>query len=53
MRKTPGRIILGPGATVYVDPLARGDLTNYITYYKRDAVAQPQDARLCPVGGSE
>ena len=42
-------IILGPDATVYVDPYARGDLTTYITYYKRDAVRQ--DAMLCLVGG--
>ena len=42
-------IILGPDTTVYVDPFARGDLTNYITYYKQDIA--PRDGRLCLVGG--
>jgi hypothetical protein len=42
-------IILGPDTTVYVDPFAWGDLTNYITYYKQDIA--PRDGRLCLVGG--
>ncbi len=31
-------IIFGLSGTIYIDPYSRGDVTNYISYYKRDFV---------------
>jgi Metallo-peptidase family M12B Reprolysin-like/FG-GAP-like repeat len=35
-------IILSAGDTVYVDPYAKGDTTNYISYFKRDLPDGPR-----------
>ena len=31
-------MILSPAGTVFIDPYSRGDITNYISYYKKDFV---------------
>jgi hypothetical protein len=44
-------MVLSEAGTVYVDPYARGDVTRYISYYKRD-LQKPGAGFVCLTGGS-
>ncbi|MGB0383729.1 MAG: reprolysin-like metallopeptidase, partial [Ardenticatenaceae bacterium] len=39
-------MILSSEGTIYIDPYARGDLTHYISYFKRDFERDSQERRL-------
>lgn len=45
-------MILSPSGTVLIDPYATGDRSNYMTYWKRDAVRNPESF-VCHVDGDE
>jgi len=42
-------IIFSAAGTIYIDPLQRGDVDHYQSYFKRDNLPHPSDTRACTI----